>query len=203
MSDSIDFKKEIEKLKASKVELESQLESLKKNQSQKIVLDKLQSVNTNSYPVFESNFKFQDEGLYFAQKGGLKSSSADKFENYQAQDFCYKCGVKLVVNGSHLQIARGGGSDLYGVCVDFDDFSRTGTVVPMTCSFECILIAKEKTIKAGDKLIINSEGFLEKAFENASIIHALALGSAEEFKDKKDVYGVRVLFLVKHIKDAI
>ncbi|WKC83076.1 DUF228 domain-containing protein (plasmid) [Borreliella spielmanii] len=203
MSDSIDFKKEIEKLKASKLELESQLESLKKNQSQKIVLDKLQSVNTNSYPVFESNFKFQDEGLYFAQKGGLKSSSADKFENYQAQDFCYKCGVKLVVNCSHLQIARGGGSDLYGVCVDFDDFSRTGTVVPMTCSFECILIAKEKTIKAGDKLIINSEGFLEKAFENASIIHALALGSAEEFKDKKDVYGVRVLFLVKHIKDAI
>ncbi|AAT93794.1 MULTISPECIES: hypothetical protein [Borreliella] len=33
MSDSIDFKKEIEKLKASKVELESQLESLKKSSS--------------------------------------------------------------------------------------------------------------------------------------------------------------------------
>lgn len=92
MSDSIDFKKEIEKLKASKVELESQLESLKKNQAQKIVLDKLQSVNANSYPVFEGNCKFQDEGFYFAQKGVLKSFSADKFENYQAQDFCYKCG---------------------------------------------------------------------------------------------------------------
>ncbi len=36
MSDSVDFKKEIEKLKASKVELESQLESLKKNQAQKL-----------------------------------------------------------------------------------------------------------------------------------------------------------------------
>lgn len=35
MSDSIDFKKEIEKLKASKVELESQLESLKKTSSSK------------------------------------------------------------------------------------------------------------------------------------------------------------------------
>ncbi|SCW38644.1 protein of unknown function [Borreliella japonica] len=202
MSDSIDFKKEIEKLKASKVELESQLESLKKNQAQKIVLDKLQSVNVGSYPVFES-FKFQDEGFYFAQKGGLKSSSADKFENYQALDFCYKCGVKLIVNGSHLQIARGGGSDLYGVCVDFDDFSRTGTVVPMTCSFECVLIAKDKTIKAEDKLIINQEGFLEKASQKASVIHALALGSAEEFKDRRGVYGVRVLFLVKQIKDAI
>ncbi len=120
----------------------------KKNQAQKIVLDKLQSVNANSCPVFESNSKFQDEGFYFAQKGGLKRSSADKFENYQAQDFCYKCGVKLIVNGSHLQIARGGGSDLYGVCVDFDDFSRTGTVVPITCSFECVLIAKDKTIKS-------------------------------------------------------
>ncbi|WKC75721.1 DUF228 domain-containing protein [Borreliella valaisiana] len=202
MSESIDFKKEIEKLKASKVELESQLESLKKNQAQKIVLDKLQSVNVNSYPVFESS-KFQNEGFYFAQKGVLKSSSADKFENYQAQDFCYKCGVKLIVNGSHLQIARGGGSDLYGVCVDFDDFSRTGTVVPMTCSFECVLIAKDKTIKAEDKLIINSEGFLEKALENISVIHALALGPAEEFKDRRDVYGVKVLFLVKQIKDAI
>lgn len=65
-------KKEIEKLKASKVELESQLESFKKNQAQKIVLDKLQSVNANSYPVFESNCKFQDAGFYFAQKGVLK-----------------------------------------------------------------------------------------------------------------------------------
>ncbi|ACN52672.1 DUF228 domain-containing protein [Borreliella valaisiana] len=202
MSESLDFKKEIEKLKASKVELESQLESLKKNQAQKIVLDKLQSVNVNSYPVFESS-KFKDGGFYFAQKGVLKSSSADKFENYQAQDFCYKCGVKLIVNGSHLQIARGGGSDLYGVCVDFDDFSRTGTVVPMTCSFECVLIAKDKTIKAEDKLIINSEGFLEKALENATVIHALALGPAEEFKDRRDVYGVRVLFLVKQIRDEI
>ncbi|WPM06394.1 DUF228 domain-containing protein (plasmid) [Borreliella sinica] len=203
MSDSIDFKKEMEKLKASKAELESQLESFKKNQAQKIVLDKLQNVNATSYPVFESNSKFQDEGYYFTQKGGLKSSSADKFENYQALDFCYKCGVKLIINGSHLQIARGGGSDLYGVCVDFDDFSRTGTVVPMTCSFECVLIAKDKTIKAEDKLIINSEGFLEKASQNASVIHALALGPAEEFKDRRDVYGVRVLFLVKQIKDAI
>lgn len=202
MSESLDFKKEIEKLKASKVELESQLESLKKNQAQKIVLDKLQSVNVNSYPVFESS-KFKDGGFYFAQKGVLKSSSADKFENYQAQDFCYKCGVKLIVNGSHLQIARGGGSDLYGVCVDFDDFSRTGTVVPMTCSFECVLIAKDKTIKAEDKLIINSEGFLEKALENATVIHALALGPTEEFKDRRDVYGVRVLFLVKQIRDEI
>lgn len=202
MSDSIDFQKEIEKLKASKLELESQLESLKKNQAQKIVLDKLKSVNVSSYPVFESH-KFQDEGFYFAQKGGLKSSPADKFENYQAQDFCYKCGVKLIVNGSNLQIARGGGSDLYGVCVDFDDFSRTGTVVPITCSFECVLITKDKTIKAEDKLIINSEGVLEKSSKNATIIHALALGPAEEFKDRRDVYGVRVLFLVKQIKDAI
>ncbi|MBB6208356.1 DUF228 domain-containing protein [Borreliella lanei] len=203
MSDSIDFQKEIEKLKASKVELESQLESLKKNQSQKIVLDKLQSVNASSYPVFESSHKFQDEGFYFAQKGGLKSSPADKFENYQAQDFCYKCGVKLIVNGSHLQIARGGGKDLYGVCVDFDDFSRTGTVVPITCSFECVLITKDKTIKASDELIINSEGVLEKSSKNAAVIHALALGPAEEFKDRRDVYGVRVLFLVKQVKDAI
>ncbi|WKC77562.1 DUF228 domain-containing protein (plasmid) [Borreliella turdi] len=203
MSDSIDFQKEIEKLKASKAELESQLEGLKKNQTQKNVLDKLQSINTTSYPVFESNCKFQDEEFYFAQKGGLKSSTVDKFENYQAQDFCYKCGVKLIVNGSHLQIARGGGSDLYGICVDFDDFSRTGTVVPMTCSFECVLIAKDKTIKAEDKLIINSEGFLEKAGKSTSVIHALALGSAKEFKDRRDIYGVRVLFLVKQIKDAI
>ncbi|MCD2401464.1 DUF228 domain-containing protein [Borreliella bissettiae] len=203
MSDSIDFQKEIEKLKASKVELESQLESLKKNQAQKIVLDKLQSVTTGSYPVFESSSKFQEEGFYFSQKGGLKSSSADKFENYQALDFCYKCGVKLIVNGSHLQIARGGGSDLYGVCVDFDDFSKTGTVVPITCSFECVLITKDKTIKAEDKLIINSEGVLEKSSKNASIIHALALGPSLEFKDRRDVYGVRVLFLVKQIKDAI
>ncbi|WNY63364.1 DUF228 domain-containing protein (plasmid) [Borreliella carolinensis] len=203
MSDSIDFQKEIEKLKASKVELESQLESLKKNQAQKIILDKLQSVTAGSYPVFESSSKFQEEGFYFSQKGGLKSSSADKFENYQALDFCYKCGVKLIVNGSHLQIARGGGSDLYGVCVDFDDFSKTGTVVPITCSFECVLITKDKTIKAEDKLIINSEGVLEKSSKNASIIHALALGPSLEFKDRRDVYGVRVLFLVKQIKDAI
>lgn len=36
MSDLIDFKKEIEKLKASKVELESQLESLKKIKLKKL-----------------------------------------------------------------------------------------------------------------------------------------------------------------------
>lgn len=102
-----------------------------------------------------------------------------------------------------MQIAKGGGSDLYGVCVDFDDFSRTGTVVPITCSFECVLITKDKTIKAEDKLIINSEGVLEKSSKNASVIHALALGPALEFKDRRDVYGVRVLFLVKQIKDSI
>ncbi|WP_410521908.1 DUF228 domain-containing protein [Borreliella garinii] len=34
-------------------------------------------------------------------------------------------------------------------------------------------------------------------------MHALALGPTEEFKDRRDVYGVRVLFLVKQIRDEI
>ncbi|WNY70048.1 hypothetical protein [Borreliella andersonii] len=70
MSDSIDFQKEIEKLKASKLELESQLESLKKNQAQKIVLDKLRSVNVSSYPVCLKVTNFKTKGFILPKKAG-------------------------------------------------------------------------------------------------------------------------------------
>ncbi len=147
------------------------------------------------------NFKMRD--FILLKKVYLKALLLISLKIIKLKIFATNVGVKLIVNGAHLQIAKGGGSDLYGACADFDDFSRTGTVVPMSCSFECVLIAKDKTIKAEDKLIINSEGFLEKAREDVVVIHALALGSAEEFKDRRDVYGVKVLFWVKQIKDAI
>ncbi|AHH11105.1 DUF228 domain-containing protein (plasmid) [Borrelia coriaceae] len=162
------------------------------------VLAKLKSYST--YPaVFDKSSQFGASNIYFAHRGGLQYSIADKLENYQAVDFCYKCGVKLVVDDyMSLRVALGGGSELYGVCVDYDDFSKTATVISRTSSFECILMSTA-SVKLGDKLVFDDKGILTKIKSDATYMHAIALSDALEFSDKPGAYGAKVMLISKPV----
>ncbi|WP_419250494.1 DUF228 domain-containing protein, partial [Borreliella afzelii] len=85
----------------------------------------------------------------------------------------------------------GGGEDLYGICTDIDEFSKTATIVPITNNFEGYLVAKDATPKAKDKLIFNKDGALEKITgANKTTINAIALSDAKQISN--DVYLVKV-----------
>ncbi|AYE36822.1 hypothetical protein DB313_04810 (plasmid) [Borrelia turcica IST7] len=202
MQDKNNLEANLTKLQQEKSKLESELASLKQNK-QTLVLEKLKSVSCNTYPsVFDKPDKFGSRDLYFAHKGGLKSCVADKFENYQAVDFCYKSGVKLVVDdGLDARVARGGEGDLYGVCIDYDEFSRTATVVSIASSFECVLLASDD-VKAGDRLVFDELGVLKRVDNKNTYMHAIALSDALQFKDKVGCYGARVMLISKPIKKA-
>lgn len=56
---------------------------------------------------------------------------------------------------SHVE--AGAGEDLYGICTDIDEFSKTATIVPIVNNFEGYLVAKDSSAKAKDKLIFNKK----------------------------------------------
>ncbi|MCR8876861.1 DUF228 domain-containing protein, partial [Borreliella burgdorferi] len=82
-------------------------------------------------------------------------------------------------NQSHYEphVEAGGGEDLYGICIDIDEFSKTATIVPITNNFEGYLVAKDSTVKVKDKLVFNKDGALEKVTgaPNKATINATAL----------------------------
>lgn len=139
MADKSALEASVERLTREKDRLESELAYLKLGKQSEVLM-RLKDHTT--YPaVFDREVQFGSLDIYFAHRGGLQYSLADKFENYQDIGFCYKRGVKLVVqNGMSTCVTRGGGSDLYGICIDYDDLTRTATVISIANSFECILL---------------------------------------------------------------
>ncbi|UGQ16792.1 DUF228 domain-containing protein [Borrelia sp. RT5S] len=200
MQDESDLGVSLTTVQYGKSKVGSQFLSSEQNK-QTLVLEKLKSVSCNTYPsVFSKPDKFGSGDIYFAHKGGLKFFAGEKFENYQAVDFCYKCGVKLVVgDGVGDRVARGGEEDLYGICIDYDEFTRTATVVSVASSFECVLLASQD-VKSGDRLAFDESGVLKRVQSKGTYMHALALSDALQFKDKAGYYGARVMLISKPIK---
>uniref|UniRef100_UPI00135F16B6 DUF228 domain-containing protein n=1 Tax=Borrelia persica TaxID=44448 RepID=UPI00135F16B6 len=61
------------------------------------------------------------------------SSSVDKYENYPYRGFPYGRAVKLSfdTDGS-LFVETSGDSQVYGMCVDVDEFTNTACIIPIT-----------------------------------------------------------------------
>ncbi|AHH07365.1 Hypothetical protein BCD_1299 (plasmid) [Borrelia crocidurae DOU] len=195
MADKSALEASVERLTREKDRLESELASLKLGKQSEVLM-RLKDHTT--YPaVFDKEVQFGSRDIYFAHRGSLQYSLADKFENYQDIGFCYKRGVKLVVqNGMSTCVTRGGGNDLYGICIDYDDLTRTATVISIANSFECILLS-DMNVKSGDKLIFDDMGVLSKVKANGTYMQALALSDALEFKDKSGFYGAKVMLISK------
>ncbi|BDU63365.1 hypothetical protein BOFE_09050 (plasmid) [Candidatus Borrelia fainii] len=175
-----------------KGKIENKIASFRKKR-QTSILEQLKNYST--YPaVFDRTSQFRASDFYFTHRGGLQYSVADKLENYQAINFCYKRGVKLVIeNGIAPRVAYGGLRDLYGICIDYDESTKTATVISTASSFECILLS-DSSIKAGDKLAFNDLGLLEKIVDSTPV-QAIALSDAYEFKDNPGFHGTKIMFI--------
>ncbi|ATQ15417.1 DUF228 domain-containing protein (plasmid) [Borrelia miyamotoi] len=162
--------------------------------------DKLKGLmkNPSSYrATFSNNTDFRDKHLHFSNSGGTATSRKTKLENHPMKGYPYKRGVKRVVNPfvqgqPHFEphVEAGGGDDLYGICIDVDDFTRTATVVPITEIFEGYLVAKDNSIKKNDKLKFNSDGQLEKA-NGSTNINAIAISDSIQLSN--DLYMVEAI----------
>ncbi|UPA18990.1 DUF228 domain-containing protein (plasmid) [Borrelia puertoricensis] len=177
---------------AEKVKIKSEVASFR-TKRQTSVLEQLKNYST--YPaVFDKTSQFGASDFYFTHRGGLQYCVSDKLENYQAINFCYKRGVKLVIeNGMAPRVEYGGLSDLYGICIDYDETTKTATVISTASSFECILLSNSG-IKAGDKLSFDELGLLGKIVDSTPV-QAIALSDAYEFKDKPGFYGTKIMFI--------
>ncbi|MBB6032071.1 hypothetical protein HNR35_001074 [Borreliella spielmanii] len=148
--------------------------------------------------VLSNSVEFRDKNVQFFASGGTRTSSKDKLENHPVKGYPYKRGVKLgfseVKEGEiHYEphVEAGGGKDLYGVCIDIDEFSKTVTIIPITNNFEGYLVAKDSSVKVKDKFIFNKDGALEKVTgANKATINAIALSDAAQISN--DVYLVKV-----------
>ncbi|WP_210374997.1 DUF228 domain-containing protein, partial [Borreliella garinii] len=151
--------------------------------------------------LLSNSLEFRDKNVQFFASGGTRTSKFDKLENHPFLGYPYKRGVKRVIqeekeNEIHYEpyVEAGGGEDLYGICVDIDEFSKTATIVPITNNFEGYLVAKENGVKAKDKLFFNKDGELEKINgsepPNKATINAIALSDAKKISN--DVFLVKV-----------
>ncbi|APS99109.1 hypothetical protein Bmayo_06005 (plasmid) [Borreliella mayonii] len=146
--------------------------------------------------LLSNSVDFRDKNLIYSNSDGVFTSSKDKIENYPAKGYPYKCGVKLSFSAdgtTELEVEAGGEDDLYGICIDIDEFSKTATIVPITNNFEGYLVAKDSTLKVKDKLVFNKDGALEKvtgAPPNKATINAIALSDAKQISN--DVYLIKV-----------
>ncbi|WP_215536509.1 DUF228 domain-containing protein, partial [Borreliella bavariensis] len=131
-------------------------------------LEKFMKNPQHDASILSDSLEFRDKNVQFFAYGGTRTSKFDKLENHPFLGYPYKRGVKRVIqedknnNEIHYEpyVEAGGGEDLYGICVDIDEFSKTATIVPITNNFEGYLVAKDSTVKAKDKLIFNKDGAL-------------------------------------------
>ncbi|WP_024655148.1 DUF228 domain-containing protein [Borrelia hispanica] len=145
--------------------------------------------------LFSNNTEFRDKNLHFAASGGTTTSSVDIIENMPSKGYPYKRGVKLDFSDVKYEpvVVPGGGSDLYGICIDIDDYTETAQVVPINNNFQGWLIAKKDnatSIAIGDKLKFNNFGELEKDTSSSRLINAVALSKA--FKLNENLYIIHV-----------
>ncbi|ACN93219.1 conserved hypothetical protein (plasmid) [Borreliella finlandensis] len=163
-------------------------------------LEKLMKNPQHYAGLLSNSLEFRDKNVQFFAFGGTRSSKFDKLENHPFLGYPYKRGVKRVIqeekpNEIHYEphVEAGGEEDLYGICIDVDEFSKTATIVPITNNFEGYLVAKDSTVKVKDKLVFNKDGALEKvngAPPNKATINATALSDAKQISN--DVYLVKV-----------
>ncbi|ACN93240.1 conserved hypothetical protein (plasmid) [Borreliella finlandensis] len=151
--------------------------------------------------LLSNSLEFRDKNVQFFASGGTRTSKFDKLENHPFLGYPYKRGVKRVIqeekeNEIHYEpyVETGGGEDLYGICVDIDEFSKTATIILITNNFEGYLVAKENGVKAKDKLFFNKDRELEKINgsepPNKATINAIVLSDAKKISN--DVYLVKV-----------
>ncbi|WP_024653031.1 DUF228 domain-containing protein, partial [Borrelia persica] len=145
-------------------------ELVKQYEEKAKTLKKLMKNPISDSGVFSNTVDFRSKNLHFANQGGTVTSRTDKLENYFFKGYPYKRGVKRVVdttsqdNQPHYEphVEIGGEDDLYGICIDIDEFTSTATVLPITNKFQGYLIAKDDQIKRKDKVKFNSDGQVEK-----------------------------------------
>ncbi len=173
---------------------------VKDYQEKRSKLEKFMKNPQHDAGLLSNSVEFRDKNIQFFASGGTRTSKFDKLENHPFLGYPYKRGVKRVIqeekeNQIHYEphVEAGGEDDLYGICIDIDEFSKTATIVPITNNFEGYLVAKDSTLKVKDKLVFNKDGALEKvtgAPPNKVTINAIALSDAKQISN--DVYLIKV-----------
>ncbi|ACL34153.1 DUF228 domain-containing protein [Borreliella burgdorferi] len=172
---------------------------VKEYQEKRSKLEKFMKNPQHDASLLSNSNEFRDKNVEFFASGGTRTSKFDKLENHPFLGYPYKRGVKRVIqeaqdNQSHYEphVEAGGEDDLYGICIDIDEFSKTATIVPITNNFEGYLVAKDSTLKVKDKLVFNKDGALEKVTgaPNKATINATALSDAKQISN--EVYLVKV-----------
>ncbi|WP_330730530.1 DUF228 domain-containing protein [Borrelia turicatae] len=141
--------------------------------------------------LFHVDIGFQGKGVHFANQGGTITSSVDRLENHSIKGYPYKRGVKLSFeDGYEPCVEAGGGADLYGICIDIDEFTQTATVMPITNNFTGYLVVKkssQSSITPGVKVKFDNNGEIENDSGSSSrIINGIALSKA--FKINENLY---------------
>lgn len=157
------------------------------------------SFNYEERAVFKPQTDFRDKNITFDALCTTVSSSSDKLEEYTAIGFPYKRAVKLKVETTKLDsisVEVSDGKNMYGICIDIDEYSNVATVIPITNNFEGYVVASSSSgINIGDKLDFDSYGRVIKAssYSQASInamalssIHTLQLTDDENKKGQED-----------------
>ncbi|QDA32787.2 DUF228 domain-containing protein (plasmid) [Borrelia miyamotoi] len=157
------------------------------------------SFNYEERAVFKPQTDFRDKNITFDALCTTVSSSTDKLEEYTAIGFPYKRAVKLKVDTTKLDsisVEVSDGKNMYGICIDIDEYSNVATVIPITNNFEGYVVASSSSgINIGDKLDFDSYGRVIKAssYSQASInamalssIHTLQLTDDESKKGQED-----------------
>ncbi|WP_024653842.1 DUF228 domain-containing protein, partial [Borrelia persica] len=89
-----------------------------------------------------------------------------------------------------LAVEAGGGTDLYGICTDIDEFTGTATVMPITNNFTGYLVVKkdnQSSITPNVKVKFNTNGEIEQDSGSGSrTINGIALSKA--FKINENLY---------------
>ncbi len=173
---------------------------LKDYQDKRSKLEKFMKNPQHDAGLLSNSVEFRDKNIQFFASGGTRTSKFDKLENHPFLGYPYKRGVKRVIqeaqdNQIHYEphVEAGGEDDLYGICIDIDEFNKTATIVPIINNFEGYLVAKDSTLKVKDKLVFNKDGALEKvtgAPPNKATINAIALPDAKQISN--DVYLIKV-----------
>ncbi|AHH11861.1 DUF228 domain-containing protein (plasmid) [Borrelia coriaceae] len=139
--------------------------------------------------LFHVDIGFKDKGVHFANQGGTLTSSVDKLENYPVKGYPYKRGVKLSYEANDSDepcVEAGGGNDLYGICIDIDEFTQTATVIPITNNFTGYLVVKKDSqsqITPDVKVKFDSNGEIENDSGSNTTINGVALSSAFKIND--------------------
>ncbi|WP_445436319.1 DUF228 domain-containing protein [Candidatus Borreliella tachyglossi] len=163
--------------------------------------------------VFSNRVGFKDKFKVFDNSGLTNSSSVDKIEHYPYKGFPYKRGVKIVfsIGDDSLMepyVTPSKDAELYGICIDVDEFSKTASVLPITNNFEGYLVTRNRSLEIGDLLDFNSQGIIIKAEgDPPTSINAVALSTSFtiDFKDDLSEYEdlKKIDFQVHFVKVAI